>query len=118
LVADIDAHMVARKASDRAKKAAEQTTGDVLPSDGSVNQHNPLGRVAKLATLPRKDRAIANGTSESNQKKLDRLVRDFPTLAADVRAGRLSVNRAAIEAGFVKLLDIILCLKTYAPCKY
>jgi hypothetical protein len=79
----------------RVTAAAGTTTGEVLPS-GKVNQWSGI-----LPSQTQRARAEAAGISERTQRKLDRLARDRPDLLAEVRAGRLSAHRAALEAGIV-----------------
>jgi hypothetical protein len=80
----------------RIEAAAGATTGEVLPS-GKVNQWS-----GTLPSQTQRARAEAAGISVRTQRKLDRLARDRPDLLAEVRAGRLSAHRAALEAGIVK----------------
>lgn len=93
-LAEIDAHIVERTAADRRIAAAQATTG------ARRGKGRPPKENAQIVHLQAR-RADASGIHRNSQRKLDRLARDFPLLADAVRAGRLSVNRAAIEAGFV-----------------
>ena len=97
---------IAATATERAIKAGRnQETGRVLPADGSVNQHN-LGR---QIVYPQDRRASSLGIGLTTQKKLDRLARDFPDLHERVKAGELSVNAAAVQAGIVKPTLTVPC---------
>lgn len=88
--------VIAEKASrERIRAAAEATTGDVLPSDGSVHP----GNARKFSELTQSKRGAKAGVSDRTQRKLDRLKREFPELHAEIVAGRMSVHRAAVEAG-------------------
>jgi hypothetical protein len=79
----------------RIETAAGATTGQVLAS-GKVNQWS-----GNLPDQTQRARARAAGISVRTQRKLDRLARDRPDLLAEVKAGRMSAHRAALEAGIV-----------------
>jgi hypothetical protein len=83
-------------AAPRVGAAARATTGAVLPA------HRPREESRHVADLSQPARAKAAGVSVRTQRKLDRLARERPDLLAEVRAGRLSAHRAAIEAGVVR----------------
>lgn len=77
---------------ERIAKAAAETTGEVQ-SEGRP----------KLGTVPsfsQEDRAAEHGITRRTQGRLDRLARERPDLKGEIEAGRLSVKRAAIIAGF------------------
>jgi hypothetical protein len=80
-------------------RAAQATTGDVLPS-GKVNQWS-----GNLPEQTQPARAAAAGVSVRTQRKLDRLANVRPDLLEEVRAGRLSAHAAAREAGIIKPPD-------------
>jgi len=93
---DLESHIVAKRANERIQQAAVATTGEVRTHRD--NQHVQLVQ----APTPQKERAGQSGIGRQTQIKLDRLARMKPdTLYQAVRAGRMSVNRAAIEAGFI-----------------
>ncbi len=79
----------------RIETAAGAATGQVLAS-GKVNQWP-----GNLPDQTQRARARAAGISVRTQRKLDRLARDRPDLLAEVKAGRMSAHRAALEAGIV-----------------
>jgi hypothetical protein len=84
--------------------AAQNTTGEILPE----------GRPDKLddsSSLSQAQRAKRNGVGIDTQKKLDKLARDFPDLHEEVKADRLTVHRASLQAGFVKEGTILDKLK-------
>jgi len=87
------ATMQARKRSQAAAIATK--VDDVLP----VGRPEQLGN---LRNLPRAERAAEQGISPKQQEKLDKLARQAPQLLAEVKAGRMSVNAAFIEAGFAE----------------
>lgn len=87
------ASMQARKRSQAAAIATK--VEDVLP----VGRPEQL---AKLSNFPRAERAADQGISPAQQKKLDKLARQAPGLLEEIRAGRMSVNAAFIEAGFAE----------------
>jgi hypothetical protein len=78
----------------RVEAAAKATMGAVLPAhvhpDGQSSHHRQTERASRA------------GISVRTQRKLDRLAKVRPDLLAEVRAGRLSAHRAALEAGIVK----------------
>lgn len=78
--------------------AASMTTGergkDGRPSGETVINDNSLGC---------RRRGKKNQVGTHTQWKLDRLARDFPHLHAEVAAGRMSCNAAAIAAGIIKV---------------
>lgn len=80
-------------ASQRIKEAARVTTGDVLP-----RHVHPDGQFAYQSQA---NRATESGISQRTQRNLDALARKRPDLLDEVRAGRMSTNRACIEAGIV-----------------
>jgi hypothetical protein len=82
----------------RVEAAAGATTSAVLPSDGSVHPSN----ARQFADHTQRARAKAAGISTRSQRTLDRLAQLRPDLLAEVRAGRLSAHRAAVEAGIVR----------------
>jgi len=84
-------------ASQRTAEAAKATNGEVLPP------HRPDAEVAKLATSSQSARADGTGISVAQQKKLDKLAREAPTLLKQVQDGTLSCHKACIEAGIVKV---------------
>lgn len=88
---------IAAAARERIRQATEAATGKVLPK-GKVNQYAPS---VPQITEPQRVRAARAGVGTRTQEKIDRLARDFPVLHEQVKAGALSVNAAAIEAGFV-----------------
>ena len=95
-LADLGDHIVAKRASERIQQAAVATTGEVRTHRD--NQHMQIAQ----APPPQNERASQSGVSLRTQIKLDQLARMKPdTLYQAVRAGRMSVNRAAIEAGFI-----------------
>jgi hypothetical protein len=83
----------AMSAALRIEAAAEATTGEVLPAhvhpDGQLSHHRQTERASRA------------GISVRTQRKLDRLARVRPDLLTEVRAGRMSAHRAALEAGIV-----------------
>jgi hypothetical protein len=79
----------------RVTAAAGATTGKVLPS-GKVNQWS-----GTLPSQTQRARAEAAGISVRTQRLLDRLAKVRPDLLDEVRAGRLSAHRAALEAGII-----------------
>ena len=86
---------LAISAKQRIIDGAEQTTGEVLSRGNSSNP--------QFADLKQETRAQKAGIGGRTQEKLDHLARlEDRTLYNAVCAGRISVNRAAIEAGFVK----------------
>ena len=89
---------------DRWALAAQQTTGEVLPAGRSKE-------IDKLSISSQPQRAQQNGVGVVAQKKLDRLARDYPVLHEEVKAGHLSVHRAGIQAGFVKVCSPLNLLK-------
>lgn len=79
----------------RRGRAADATTGEVLPE----------GRPEKLGNLPsfsQESRAQQAGISPRSQRKLDKLARLRPDLFERVRAEGLAVSRACILAGWEK----------------
>jgi methylphosphotriester-DNA--protein-cysteine methyltransferase len=58
--------------------------------------------LSNLDKLGQVERANKNGVSRQTQIKIDRLARDFHDLHEEVKAGKLSVHRASIQAGFVR----------------
>jgi hypothetical protein len=80
----------------RVEAAARATTGEVLLS-GKVNQWS-----GNSPDQTQPARARAAGISVRTQRLLDRLAKVRPDLLDEVRAGRLSAYRAAVEAGIVK----------------
>jgi hypothetical protein len=83
----------------RIAAAALGTTGEVLPSDGSVHP----GNASQFANHTQERRSLMNGVSKRTQEKLDALARRFPALHEKVKAGRMSCHAAAVEAGIVKV---------------
>lgn len=83
---------VATTNSERIKRAAEQTTGDVR-SEGGYQRGTRLS-LPNVGSDKRQDRATANGVSDETQRKLDRLAKDFKPLMQRVKSGELSVDRA------------------------
>jgi hypothetical protein len=81
----------------RVTAAAGATTGKVLPS-GKVNQWS-----GTLPSQTQRARAEAAGISVRTQRLLDRLAKVRPDLLDEVRAGRLSAHRAALEAGIISM---------------
>jgi hypothetical protein len=61
--------------------------------------------------LSQKERAREAGVSYQTQQRLDRLARDFPPLHEEVKAGKLSVHRASIQAGFIREASPLEVLK-------
>lgn len=96
--------VLARTAGERTAAAARATTGEVLPADGSVNQHT-LAEGRQIAYPPpsQSSRAARSGVSPRQQRKLDALARRAPALLEEVRQGKKSCHRACVEAGIVKL---------------
>lgn len=90
---EIVASVAAAAARERSIRAAEQTTGETLPAHSHPD--------VQFAHQKAATRAMQSGISRRSQIKLDRLARDYPALHERVKAGALSVNAAAIEAGFV-----------------
>jgi hypothetical protein len=95
-------------AREKAMAAAAATTGEVLPADGYVaDRIEPTDETDKrkgrqiVHPISQRERAKGNGIGVVTQKKLDRIARDHPELHEKVKAGELSVNGAAIEAGFI-----------------
>jgi len=87
---------ISTTASERIVAAVNETTGDVLEK-GKVNQYSVVAQIAQ----PK--RAHASGISRRSQQKLDALARMADrTLFDAVKARRLSLNAAAIRAGFAK----------------
>jgi hypothetical protein len=78
------------------RRAAENTTGDVLPEGRPAAERTKL--VRSLG-----ERATSNGVSKAQQQKLDALARRAPALLEQVKAGELSTHRACIQAGIVKV---------------
>lgn len=91
---------MASSASGRSAKAAEATTGEVLPA--GVNQHTPVEEVRQFAG-PQTNRAESNGISPRQQRKLDALARQAPELLEKVKEGEISTHRACVQAGIVKV---------------
>jgi hypothetical protein len=87
----------------RMRLANEQTTGKVLPEGGDQKSEERKS-LLKLSSDSQAHRAEQFGISRSSQQKLDRLARDFPDLFNQVKQGKLSIDRAGKEAGFVKTL--------------
>lgn len=87
-----------RLRNEQVQEAAQRTTGQVLPSDGSVHPAN----ASQFANHTQSQRAKANGVSKRTQEKLDRLAREFPELHEQVKAGIKSCHAACKEAGFVR----------------
>ncbi len=79
--------------AERQAKAAKATTGEVLPGDGSVNQHTPK-EGSEIATPTQEQRARQAGISKRQQEKYDALARKSPALLNAVRAGEVSCHRA------------------------
>lgn len=82
----------------RTQVAAREPTTGQRGKDGPRAKDN----CTDSCQLGYRDRAKQNGVSRDTQYRLDRLARDFPRLHKQVCSGKLSVNRAAIQAGFVK----------------
>lgn len=78
-------------AAKRVQKAALVTTGKVM-SEGRP-------KLGNLPSFSQRERASQNGVSPRTQRRLDAIARQRPDLLEEVRAGRLSANRAALEAG-------------------
>jgi hypothetical protein len=89
----------------RVAKAAEATTGEVLPRAVGLNQHTGEDRYRQIAGTTQQARAKAAGISTRTQRTLDRLAKVRPDLLDEVKAGHLSAHRAALEAKIVKPLD-------------
>lgn len=90
----------ARKlAAERTAAAARATTGEPLAPG------RPKAETAQIARLDQDSRGRANGISRRTQQKLDALAVEAPQLLDEVRAGRLSADRAARQAGIVKEPD-------------
>ena len=70
--------------------------------DRGSNQHGTWEAKDNLSNATQKARAKENGVHRKTQEKLDRLAKDRPDLLAMVRFNQMSVNKAAIQAGFVK----------------
>jgi hypothetical protein len=83
----------------RVEAAAKATTGEVLPVHGFVAERREGRQIADPDSQAA--RAKAAGVSVRSQRMLDRLARDRPDLLAEVKAGRMSAHRAALEAGIV-----------------
>ena len=101
--------MKARSTAERTRKAAEATTGEVLPSDGQIHP----GNASQIANHTQRARAEQSLISKRQQEKLDALKRKAPDRLAEVQRGTKSVHRACIEAGIVKVptpLETILRL--------
>jgi hypothetical protein len=81
-------------------EAAQKTTGEILPADGSVNQHN-IEEASKICA-PQSQRAKESGISHYTQRKLDWLARKAPEQLQRVQNGEVSVHRACIQAGHIK----------------
>ena len=83
----------------RIEAAAGATTGEVLAAVGFVAERQKGRQIRD----PRSQaaRAKENGVSTYTQRKLDALARKRPDLLDEVRAGRLSAHRAALEAGII-----------------
>ena len=88
-------------AGQRTIQAAMRTAAErVLAADGYVADRREGRQICDPGSQAA--RAGKAGVSRYTQQKLDRLARDRPDLLAEVRAGRLSAHRAALEAGIVK----------------
>jgi hypothetical protein len=70
-----------------------------------------MKEMTNLSISPQVERARQNGISRAQQQKLDRLARDFHDLHEKVKAGKLTIHRASIQAGFVKEGTILDKLK-------
>jgi hypothetical protein len=77
----------------RIEAAARATTGAVLPAHVHPDEQSSHHRQA--------ERASRAGISTRSQRLLDRLAKVRPDLLDEVRAGRLSAHRAALEAGII-----------------
>ena len=87
----------ARSAGKRIVSAAEQTTGDVLPSDGSINP----GNAAQFAHLTQPARAHLSGLADGHSRSWTHS-RDSKTkhsLRKESKACRMSLHAAAVAAG-------------------
>jgi hypothetical protein len=93
----------------RIAEAAQATTGEVLPADGSIHP----GNARQFADHSQGTRAAAAGVSVRTQRKLDHLANVRPDLLEEVRARRLSAHGAAREAGIVKDPDPFRELKRW-----
>jgi hypothetical protein len=89
------------KITERMALAAQQTTG----KDAPTKQGERIDLVDSTK-LNQSARAEQNGVSRFTQKRLDRLARDFTALHEEVKAGHLSVHRASIQAGFIRLCSV------------
>jgi hypothetical protein len=91
--------IIAGSARERSKQAAhDPTTGEVLPSDGSVHP----GNARQFAAHAQPARAAAKGISERTQRKLDKVAQLRPELLDEIAAGRLSAHAAAVKVGAAK----------------
>jgi hypothetical protein len=89
--------------------AAKNTTSKVLTADGYVASRQEGAPLAHPLSQPA--RAKASGISRRQQQRLDKLARQRPDLHEEVKADRLTVNQANIQAGFVKEGTILDKLK-------
>jgi hypothetical protein len=85
--------------------------GRPIPSD--VRELGKLGRPKKGEEKPSNRRISHYGTNTAYT--LARLDRDRPDLAAQVRAGELSANAAAIKAGWRKKLSALEQIRKLLP---
>jgi hypothetical protein len=87
---------IKQTASDRAKTAAIATTGEVK------REGRPNRETAQFAQFNQEERAEQIGVRRRTQQKLDALARRRPDLLDEVRSGRKTAHRAAVEAGIMK----------------
>jgi hypothetical protein len=67
-----------------------------------VQREGRPSKTSQFGQFTQEQRATEKGIGRETQKKLDALASRRPDLLAEVRAGRKSTHRAAIEAGIVK----------------
>jgi hypothetical protein len=92
--------LASAKTSERVQQAALQTNRQVLIDRGYVaERHEGLQIVDPKS---QKARAERNCVGVMTQIKLDALARHRPDLLEEVRSGRKSAHRAAVEAGIVR----------------
>jgi len=90
---------IERAYGERLKQAAMATTGDVLTKSGFVPDRVEGAQIAHPCSQTM--RAAGSAISRRTQQHLDALARRRPDLLDEVRSGRLSAHRAAIQAGIV-----------------
>jgi hypothetical protein len=86
---------------ERVRRAAKKTTGETLEANGYVAERAKGRQI--IDPDNQLHRATGNGVGVVTQRRLDRLAREFPKLHKQVCDGELSVHRASINAGIVKV---------------